>query len=314
MVRLRSILAALLATVMVGTLSPAPGLAAGSAAEPPAEPSRPARMAPVPGDDVPVRPPASDPAAEAAAAPVPVPAALATDPLRVTLTGGAAQSMTVRTDALTVTVGGGASLSRNQRAAMTVDYSAVRNHYGADWAARLGLVDRATGEPVPAGNDLAAGELTAQVAAGGSYQVTATDSGGTGDYAASPLSPAGSWRVQTQGGGFSWSYDLRTPPVPGGLAPELSLSYSAAASNGRTASTNNQPSWIGEGFSMGAGSFSRVYMGCGDDVTGGNDAGRKCGVLWGAGVSVSWSVGGRSGVVVLDLAAQRGRRRVEDGT
>ncbi|MFI2102919.1 RHS repeat-associated core domain-containing protein [Isoptericola sp. NPDC019693] len=96
--------------------------------------------------------------------------------------------------------------------------------------------------------------------------VVADTAGKTGDWGATSLAPSSSWNVSTQTGAFSWAYPMRTPSVPGGLSPDLSLSYNSASLDGRVATTNNQSSLIGDGWE---GSFSgyieRKYVPCADD-------------------------------------------------
>lgn len=64
------------------------------------------------------------------------------------------------------------------------------------------------------------------------------------------LSASASWQVSAQTGAFSWSYPMRVPPGVGGPEPTLALDYSAASVDGRVASTNNQTSWVGDGWSL----------------------------------------------------------------
>jgi hypothetical protein len=59
------------------------------------------------------------------------------------------------------------------------------------------------------------------------------------------------------------------PPTQGGPSPDLSISYNSQSVDGRTASTNNQPSWVGEGHDVAAGYVERGYTSCADDMTGG---------------------------------------------
>ncbi|MFD1050567.1 SpvB/TcaC N-terminal domain-containing protein, partial [Kibdelosporangium lantanae] len=87
----------------------------------------------------------------------------------------------------------------------------------------------------------------------------------SGDYKATDMSPAGKWNVTAQTGDFSWTYEMRTPPVPGDLAPNLQLTYSSSSTDGKVASTNNQPGWIGEGWSLAPGYIERSYKPCADD-------------------------------------------------
>lgn len=92
---------------------------------------------------------------------------------------------------------------------------------------------------------------------------------GGGSFKTTPLAPSGSWDVSQQTGDFSWSYPLRVPPSPGGFQPSLGLSYRSSAVDGRTSATNNQASWVGDGWDLGAGFIERTYGGCADDVEGG---------------------------------------------
>jgi hypothetical protein len=50
---------------------------------------------------------------------------------------------------------------------------------------------------------------------------------------------------------------MRTPPVPGGLEPNLSLGYSSSSIDGRTSNTYTQPSWVGDGFELWPGYIER---------------------------------------------------------
>jgi RHS repeat-associated protein len=93
--------------------------------------------------------------------------------------------------------------------------------------------------------------------------------GGAGRSTATSLAPSASWQVAPHTGDFTWSYPLRVPPAPGGLVPELSLSYASSAVDGRTSATNNQASWVGDGWDLSAGYIERVYGGCADDDMGG---------------------------------------------
>ena len=57
----------------------------------------------------------------------------------------------------------------------------------------------------------------------------------------------------------------RCPQVPGGLTPEVGLSYSSGCIDGRTGNTNNQASWVGDGFDLSPGFIERRYKPCADD-------------------------------------------------
>ncbi|MGO1056095.1 RHS repeat domain-containing protein [Crossiella sp. CA198] len=90
---------------------------------------------------------------------------------------------------------------------------------------------------------------------------------GEGGYGATPLEQSGKWEVSGQGGDFSWSYPLRVPPSPGGQ-PSLALSYSSGAVDGLTSASNNQASWVGDGWNLWSGAVERVYGGCQTDLPG----------------------------------------------
>jgi RHS repeat-associated protein len=94
----------------------------------------------------------------------------------------------------------------------------------------------------------------------------APDGGGTST--ATSLSPSATWDVSEHTGDFSWSYPLSVPPAPGDLQPSLALSYRSSAVDGRTSVTNNQPSWVGDGWDLSAGFIERTYEGCAEDTEG----------------------------------------------
>lgn len=96
-----------------------------------------------------------------------------------------------------------------------------------------------------------------------------TSASGTGSFAATPLSPAGSWSHGGSSGNFTWSHPMRMPPSNGGPAPQLDLTYSAQSVDGRTAATNNQASWAGEGWDIASSYVERGYVTCRDDAVAG---------------------------------------------
>jgi len=185
-------------------------------------------------------------------------------------------------------------------ASVEVDYSGFRGVFGADWAARLGLVRLpacalvtaagpgcSRGEPLDARNNATTGRVWADVAVAAQVVSSADrrlalalgepvpDSGGTvlavmsvessdgnaPDFSKTPLSPAFAWQAGTQSGDFSWSYPLRSPPAPAGAAPSVSLGYSSGAVDGRTNGQGAQTSWLGEGWSYEPGYVERFVPG-----------------------------------------------------
>ncbi|SKC82765.1 polymorphic toxin-type HINT domain-containing protein [Krasilnikoviella flava] len=119
------------------------------------------------------------------------------------------------------------------------------------------------------------------VAAEGSptvLMVTAGVSGDSGSFGASSLSPSNTWSTDLRSGSFAWNYPLSAPDVPGSFTPNLGISYSSGGIDGRTSSTNNQASQVGDGFDLWPGFIERKYKSCGlDEVK--NDAGRPIGDL-----------------------------------
>jgi RHS repeat-associated protein len=217
--------------------------------------------------------------------------------------------------------------------ALTVDYSGFRNAFGGGWADRLHLVELpacALSTPAAAGcgqsvaiassNDTVAGRLSASVSAGPVDAVFAVaagaggsgTSGGSaaGNYAASTLSPDGSWQAGSASGDFTYSYPMRVPPVPGGLQPSVAASYDSGAVDGRTYSTNNQPSWLGEGWSLGGGSISREYSSCSDAGVGRPATGDLCWLT----DNVALSLGGKTTELIWDAASQSWHPRTDDGS
>lgn len=170
-----------------------------------------------------------------------------------------------------------------------VNYADFASAFGGDYGSRLNLVAldgcTDTGEDcvrsvdLDAVNDTQAQTLTATAPATGSegtLLAVAADTeseGGTGDYSATKLQPSAEWNIGTQTGGFSWSYPMAAPPVAGDLTPDIALGYSSQSVDGRTASSNNQTSWIGEGFSYDPGYIERRYELCTDA---GHDAADQC--------------------------------------
>ncbi|MDX3187675.1 hypothetical protein PV458_04625 [Streptomyces sp. MN03-5084-2B] len=135
---------------------------------------------------------------------------------------------------------------------------------------------------------------------------------GAGTATATPLSPSASWSVSPHTGDFTWSYPLRVPPAAGGLAPNLALSYRSSAVDGRTTVTNNQPSWVGDGWALSSGFVERTYGGCSADSEG--DAKPTAGDLCWRSDNATASYGGAGGMLVRDDATGKWRARDDDGS
>ncbi|WP_214409226.1 RHS repeat domain-containing protein [Sphaerisporangium fuscum] len=199
-----------------------------------------------------------------------------------------------------------------------IDYSGFRNAYGGDWASRLTVVrlpECALTTPTVAAcakptatkssNHLKAGKLSATLPAGGLFAVTAASGGSAGSYKPTSLSPSATWQVGTQSGDFTWSYPIDSPDLPG-IGPDIDLSYSSSSVDGRVSATNNQPSWLGEGFDYQAGYIERSYKSCKDDGAAATP-GDECWSTWNAHVVLP----GVAGELVRD-ATDTTKWRVEE--
>jgi RHS repeat-associated protein len=208
-------------------------------------------------------------------------------------------------------------------ATVSVDYKPFASAFGGGWADRLRLsalpacaltTPAATGceaKPLPSRNDPALRRVSAEVtvpATGTSlFAVTAGPSSGSGDFTASTLQASSTWSAGGNSGTFSWNYPLRTPPSLGGPAPKVTLAYSSAAVDGRSRATNNQPSWIGEGFDWWPGFIERRYKPCSED---GTSTGDEC---WGTD-NATMSLNGSGGELVRDQATGAWRLKGDDAS
>ncbi|GGK05292.1 hypothetical protein GCM10010123_38950 [Pilimelia anulata] len=221
---------------------------------------------------------------------------------------------------------------------LELDYSGFARAIGGDWANRLRLSrlpscvvadtpdpgcdstpaevfdtwNRAEGRWLGANLPVEA-EPAGRDGAGQVFSLAAGASGPGGSYAATSLSPAGSWQVGGNTGSFSWQYPMRVPPALAGPSPELSLNYTSASVDGRTGSTNAQPSWAGEGFELSVGHIERSYRSCKDD--GHDEKGKeKYDLCWpSAGDHLTMSFGGRNGELVRK-GPDEWRLKADDGT
>ncbi|WP_408052753.1 polymorphic toxin-type HINT domain-containing protein [Streptomyces sp. HO565] len=207
-------------------------------------------------------------------------------------------------------------------ASVKVDYSSFRGAYGGDWAARLRLVQMPacalttpdspkcrTQTELPTTNDTAAGTLSAPVtfaatAAGQAVQptvlaATAEAAGPTGNYKATSLTPSGSWSAGGATGSFNWSYAISVPSVPGDMQPNISLGYSSQSVDGQTAASNNQPSWLGDGWAWEPGYIERRYKSCNDDQEGATNTTRVGDLCW-YNDNATLSLGGKTTELVYE--------------
>ncbi|MDQ2811389.1 MAG: hypothetical protein M3Z75_05770 [Actinomycetota bacterium] len=104
----------------------------------------------------------------------------------------------------------------------------------------------------------------------------ATQSGSGGNYGAEPVSEAYDWVTGGSSGAFTHSFPVNVPPVPGGLEPEVSLDYDSQATDGLTSSTNNEASWIGDGWDYSPGFIEAEYPACAGSGIFGPDTNDLC--------------------------------------
>ncbi|WP_423832940.1 RHS repeat-associated core domain-containing protein [Streptomyces manipurensis] len=181
-------------------------------------------------------------------------------------------------------------------ARVEVGYDSYRDAYGGDWAARLRLVELPacvltepelpecrTQKPLATKNDTKTATLAAATTLAAAPQVLAAvadDAGPTGNYKATSLQASGSWSAGASTGGFSWTYPIAVPGVPGGAAPQIALAYDSQSVDGRTAASNAQASWIGDGWNWEPGFVERKYKGCEDDKAGGTNTTKVGDLCW----------------------------------
>ncbi|WP_459903679.1 RHS repeat domain-containing protein [Catenuloplanes indicus] len=207
---------------------------------------------------------------------------------------------------------GGKHATATGTAEVAVDYRSFAHAYGADWGSRLRLwrlpecalttPDRPGCSPVALDsvNDPATGTVTAAATVqptgtnrpansraelagdtaparttGTLLMVAAAPDGPSGDFTVTSLAASSTWSAGGNSGGFTWSYGMDTPPVHAGPQPVLQLDYSSASVDGRTSASNNQPSWLGEGFGMETGFIERQYIGCSEDTDDGANNGES---------------------------------------
>jgi RHS repeat-associated protein len=212
-----------------------------------------------------------------------------------------AAATAVGVDGVVFTLAPGAAVT--SPLAVSLNYSSFTNAVGGDYGSRLRLVSlppcALTTPNVPAcrvqtpisaaQNDATTHVLSATVApaavtaapAETAAAASATESaqplvlaaapgpsGPTGNFDASTLAPEGSWTAGGNDGSFTWSYPIAAPPAAAGtVAPKVALSYDSASVDGETGLTNNQSSWVGQGWDYDPGYIERTYQTCSDETS-----------------------------------------------
>ncbi|MCP2166451.1 RHS repeat-associated core domain-containing protein [Goodfellowiella coeruleoviolacea] len=219
-----------------------------------------------------------------------------------------------------------------------VDYAKFANAYGGDYGSRLRLVsypdcvlttpekpECRTQTPLTGTNDATHQQVHGSVTlpeqtaaldapdAGVVLGVAAAAGGSGGTYKATSLAPSGSWSAGSSSGDFTYSIPMRLPPPPGGSAPTVSLGYSSGGIDGRTSATNNQASWVGDGWDLSASGYvERQYKGCSEDT--GNQGGTKTGDLCWATDNATMVLNGISTELVYNASTGKWHPKRDDGS
>jgi RHS repeat-associated protein len=178
---------------------------------------------------------------------------------------------------------------RSGPARIGVDYGGFADAYGGNYAAGLALATYPAcvlttpaqaacrkSTPLSSSNDMDARTVSATVPAVRGTVVlavaaTSTGSSGgapAGTYNATSLSPSGSWVGGGSTGNFHYAYPITLPDGPSSMAPDMSLIYDSATSDGRTAATDAQSSWAGEGWNTPESYVEQSFQSCSESPEG----------------------------------------------
>jgi RHS repeat-associated protein len=166
------------------------------------------------------------------------------------------------------------------RVHVSLDYRSFADAYGGGYASRLRLVELPGCAlrtprvascrrqiPLVSADDTRTSQLGADVIVPGTsgalvLAATAASQGPGGNFGAEPLSEENQWVTGDSSGAYTYSYSIIVPPVPGGLEPPVSLDYDSQTVDGLNASTNNEASPIGDGWSYEPGFVETDYPTC----------------------------------------------------
>ncbi|MET8088465.1 RHS repeat-associated core domain-containing protein [Micromonospora sp. NPDC005237] len=235
----------------------------------------------------------------------------------------------------------------NARVRVEVDYSGLKDAFGAAWASRLQLVqftdcggqgdeerctsmttlasDNDLGRSVMSGDvELGSGGPTDEAfggtAVGGGpaadavVALVAGTSSQTGNFTKTSLASSSSWAAGSQSGNFAWSYDIEVPPSAGDLDPEIGLDYSSGRVDGQTNGENTQTSWVGEGWEYQSGYIERSYRACKDDLANSPKYTNATSDLCYRDQNATLVLDGESTELILDDASGTWRKADDDGT
>ncbi|MEV6631637.1 RHS repeat-associated core domain-containing protein [Actinoplanes sp. NPDC051470] len=211
-----------------------------------------------------------------------------------------------------------------------LDYTGFAEAYGGNFGSRLRLVTLpacATTTPETAAcrvptalgstNDSRSRSVSAEVALTGPTVLAATtdpgsDGGAGGTYAASDLKPSGSWSGGGSSGTFTYQVPVNLPPGPSPVAPKLAVAYDSGATDGQTASTQAQSSWIGDGWATPQSYIEQTFASCRDKPEG-RDSPKATDDLCYAGPVLTLSLNGSTSRLVYDKDTDEWRPESDSG-
>jgi len=107
---------------------------------------------------------------------------------------------------------------------------------------------------------------------------------------------------------------MRTPPAAAGPSPSLGLNYDSQSVDGETGSTNNQPSAVGEGWSVSGGGFiERSYVSCSQDDGSSGPVTSSGDLCWKTD-NATISFAGHSGTLIKDSSSGAWKLQSDDGS
>lgn len=179
-----------------------------------------------------------------------------------------------------------------------------------------------TQTPLPTTNDPRRGQLSAPVTLAGPQPAvlaaTSTASGGdgggtSGTFTATSLSPAGTWSAGGNNGAFTYSYAIAVPPSQSDARPDVGLSYDSSSVDGRTASTQSQSSWLGDGWSTTANFIEQSFVTCSDSPEGSPAPVATADRCY-AGPVLTMSLNGSSTALIWDAAKSVWKPKSDNGS
>jgi RHS repeat-associated protein len=188
---------------------------------------------------------------------------------------------------------------------------------GASWSTGDAASVVAAGRQEPARPVSTVGTSPASSGTGGSavvYALVGGPSSSGGDFTRTSLSPTYGWAAGSQGGEFTYAVPLEVPAGVGGPVPDITLRYSSGSVDGRTASTNGQSSWLGEGWDYSPGYIEQGYRACNEDGWSNRDLCWLSGDAAGTAKVFTMVFAGRSTRLVRDDASGVWRGEADDGS